>query len=111
MRKRTLKKLLPLLRVIAKLSEDEKRIVFQFLTHEGCEGIYECVDNILHNPNIPTDDRKQMHFSLSAYKDQLRFLTNREKKAEEKKKVLQQAYKPMGTIFSYVLPMLERDFK
>ena len=110
MRRRALKKVFPLLRILSKLDEEDRRILLQYLTHDGCEGVYECVHNVLYNPNIPAEDRKQMHFQLNDHKEQLRFLASKKQKAEEKKKVLLRANKPLGPIFNYVMPMLQNDF-
>ena len=109
MRRRTLQKLLPLLKVLNKLEEEDRRVLIPYLTHEGCSGIYECVDNILHNPNIPTEHRKQIHFELNGQRDNLRFLASKKQPAEDKKKVLQRTNQSIRSVFTYSLPMLEHD--
>lgn len=111
MRKREIKRLYPLLQIIEKLDEREKKTLFQHLTHEGCSILYECVHNALHNPTISHECRKKICCDVKDYKDELRFLANTQVDKKEKKKLLSKLVKPVSTVFSYVFPILERDMK
>ena len=110
MRRRELKKLYPLLKIIAKLDDNEREILIHFLTHQGCSGLYDCVRNGLNNTSLPHTCREKMCNDLKEHKDDLRFLADKHGDPVKKKEVLRKVVKPVGTVFSYVFPLMERDF-
>ena len=106
MNKRSIRKAYPLLKVISKLEPGERQVVFQYLTHDACEGIYECIHNGLTNPTLEDEDKRLLHKSLVPQKNKFRKLL-KERDPEKKKRSLIQVGAGVGLILERVVPLLE----
>lgn len=106
MNKREMRKLYPLLKVISKLGEPDRQVLLQYLTHDGCEGIYECIHNGLTNPTLREEDRRAMQESLNAQKRKFRKLL-KEADPAKKKQALLQVGSGVGLILGKVVPLLD----
>lgn len=111
MRRRELKKVYPLLRVLSRLDASEKKILFRFLTSEGCTGVYECVYNGLYNATLPHECRTRLCCDVRKYKRELRLLAGNGTDMVKKKVLLQKMYEPVHTIMTAVFPLLEDEMK
>jgi hypothetical protein len=108
MNKRKMKNLYPLLKIISKLTDEERRVLLQYLNHEGCEGIYECVDNALCNKSLPDEQRQDLASKLSEEKKLYRFIVDENKNSLKKQKKLVQVGGSLGTVLQVVLPLLSQ---
>lgn len=108
MSKQTLRKVHPLLEIFSKLSGSEKKVLLHFLTHEGCEGIYECINNALENDSLGDTEKRFLLQSLSPQKKKLRRLQNLTDPAKKKKSLLQVG-EGVGVIVDTVVPLI-RDY-
>lgn len=111
MRRDKFKRMYPLLKIISNLSPDQRQTLYKYLTHEGCEAVYECVHNSLHNPTLPHDCKAEIKCNLDKHKHDLRSLINEEKDPVERKALLQKVHAPVGTLFSYVFPILTEELE
>ena len=105
MNKRAIKKVHPLLKIISKLGADERRVLLHYLTHDACEGIYECIQNGLTNPTLREEDKRLLHTSLLPQKNKFRKLI-KERNPEKKKRALLQVGDGVGLILETVVPLL-----
>jgi hypothetical protein len=110
MNKRSIRKVHPLLKIISKLSSEERQVLLHYLTHDACEGIYECVENGLTNPTLREDDKRVLHQSLIPQKSKFRKLMH-ERDPEKKKRALLQVGAGVGLILEKVVPLLEDYLK
>jgi hypothetical protein len=106
MSKRAIRKVHPLLKIISRLGNDERQVLIHFLTHEACEGIYECIQNGLTNPTLKEEDKRELHNSLLPQKNKFRRLL-KESHPEKKKRTLLQVGEGAGLILEKVVPLLE----
>jgi hypothetical protein len=106
MNKREMKKLYPLLKIMSKLPPDEKKVLLHYLSHDGCRGVYECVENGLTNPTLTREDKSAMHANLMRHKNKFRRLL-KEEDPDKKKRVLLQVGEGVGFILEKVVPLLE----
>lgn len=105
MKKSQLKKLLPLLTLLSKSKPEAVKDLLTHLNENACEGIYECVCNLLHNENIPFKKRSLVGKKLLNYKSQLRIIGNQSSRAR-KNKSLKQVGGSLSLILATVLPLL-----
>lgn len=110
MDKKTMRKLYPLLKVLNKLSAGDKNILLRYLTHDGCEGIYECVHNALTNPTLCPNDKQDLQKNLIAKKRAYRRLL-KESDPVKKKQVLLQVGDGIGLILEKVVPLLDNHLQ
>ena len=101
-----MKKLYPLLKIVSRLPPDEKKVLMHYLSHDGCRGIYECIENGLTNPTLSTEDRNDMQSNLMRHKNKFRKLL-KENDPMKKKRVLLQVGEGVGLILDKVVPLLE----
>ena len=106
MNRKSLKKLHPLLKIISKLSNEEKQVLLRYLNHEGCRGIYECVHNGLTNPTLSPEDKDEMRNNLAAKKNWYRKLL-KETDPVRKQQALLQVGEGVGLILEKVVPLLD----
>lgn len=106
MNKRTMKKVFPLLKMMSKMQPSERMGVIHFLSHDGCNGIYECIQNGLTNPTLAQEDKRLLQSTLTPQKRRLRKLLE-EKDPEKKKRALIQVGDGVGIILEKVVPLLE----
>lgn len=106
MNKRDIRRLHPLLKVISKLGEPDRKVLLQYLSHDGCEGIYECIHNGLTNPTLREEDRRVMQQSLKTHKNKFRKLL-KEQDPAKKKRALLQVGEGVGLILEKVVPLLD----
>ena len=91
MNKRAIRKVHPLLKIISSLGAEERRVLLHYLTHDACEGIYECIETL----------RK----SLSPQKNKFRMLL-KEHDPHKKQRALVQVGDGVGLILNKVVPLL-----
>jgi hypothetical protein len=106
MNKRAIRKVHPLLKIINGLGNEERQVLIHFLTHEACEGIYECVRNGLTNHTLRDEDKQQMQTSLNPHKGKFRKLLA-EEDPERKKRALMQVGEGVGLILEKTVPLLD----
>ena len=106
MNKKGIRKVSPLLKILNSLGNEERQVVIHFLTHEGCEGIYECIQNGLTNPTLKEEDKRELQQHLLPQKNKFRKLL-KETRPEKKKQTLLQVGEGAGLIIKKVLPLLE----
>jgi hypothetical protein len=105
--KKTMRRCHPLLKIISALGDEERKVLTHFLTHEACEGIYECIQNGLMNPTLPEEDKREMHERLLPQKNKFRKLI-KEEDPEKKKRALMQLGEGAGFIVQKVFPLLDK---
>jgi hypothetical protein len=105
MNKKEIKTVYPLLKIISKLSEQERSILLRYLNHRGCDGIYECIHNGLCNSTLPETERKRLAEKLLKDKKNYRFLLNSSDPTKRQQKLVQVGGS-LGTILDTVLPLL-----
>lgn len=106
MNKRAIRKVHPLLKIVNKLGVEERQVLIHYLTHDACEGIYECIQNGLTNPTLRDEDKRELHQTLTPQKNQFRKLL-KECDPVKKKKALVQVGEGVGLILEKVVPLLE----
>ena len=106
MNKREMRKVHPLLKVIIKLSDEDKQVLMRYLTHEGCDGVYECIHNGLTNHTLIDGDKRMLQSSLIKHKNKFRKLI-KEQDPDKKKRALLQVGEGIGLILDKVVPLLE----
>lgn len=84
-----MRKLFPLLKILNSLDIEERTILLPYLTHEGCEGVYDCVYNGVMNPTLRAEDRQELHRVLIPHKRKLRRLLAEQDPAKKKRALLQ----------------------
>lgn len=102
--KRELKKVFPVLNVLSKLKEDDRKILLGYLNEESCTGIYDCVHNALHNKRLR--NRNDLRRRIQQHKNELRYIVKDTRHSKEKQKKLVQSGGSIGLILSAVLPLL-----
>ena len=75
------------LKILKSLPKEKRNNLIPYLSNDGCETIYECVQNILHNRNIK--NRGKLRSKLQEHKSDLRFLANPNISSTQKRKRLQ----------------------
>lgn len=103
--KRAIKKVHPVLKLISTLGVEERRVLLHYLTHEACEGIYECIQNGLTNPTLCEEDRRSLHSRLLPQKNKFRKLI-KERDPVKKKRALIQVGDGAGLLLEKVVPLL-----
>jgi Mg/Co/Ni transporter MgtE len=111
MNKRQLRKVFPLLRILQQLGEVERQIVLCYLTSEGCEGIYECIDNALYNSTLSKVDRQKIVEVLRKNKNKYRCLVRKDVDKGRRHRTLCKVGDGVGIILSIVLPLIEEYLK
>ncbi len=112
-----MKKVFPMLKILATLSVEELQIVLPFLSHDVCLALLECVDHGVCNKSIPVEVRNEMRDKLIKHKKKFRYLINRDEYAvdgieerahilERKKKTLVQVADCLEDIFKVAIPAL-----
>ena len=109
MNKRVMRKMHPLLKIISKLKVEDRRVILHYLTHEGCEGIYECIGNALWNPTLRKTDQLFLQEKLTPQKFKLRNLMKETDPVKKKRALLQVGEGTTGLILNKVIPLLD-DF-
>ena len=104
MNKSKLKELYPLLKIIKSLSVKDRKVILKYITHEGCEGLYDCVHNELWNETL--NDRAKIQKRLGKNKTKFRTLLDKNINSEKKRKTLQQVGGDIGWLLNKVLPAL-----
>ena len=110
-----LKKVYPLLTVLAQMNDDERKEILKFLDNEGCKALYECIDNIIYNHTIPEDIRQILHDKLYNQRKTFKFLADAEDNSKEnqfkKKAKLISINSNIKYILEIILPLLEKYLK
>ena len=106
MRKRELKKVYPLLDVLARLNTNDRKTVIKFLNDQGYEAIYECIYNGLDNNDVSTTDRKFLRKGLLKDQNIYRQLLLGSRVTKRKKKHIEQVGGSLGLLLATVLPIL-----
>ena len=105
MNKRAIRKVHPLLKIISSLGAEERRVLLHYLTHDACEGIYECIENGLTNHTLGEEDKRSLRKSLSPQKNKFRMLL-KEHDPHKKQRALVQVGDGVGLILNKVVPLL-----
>jgi hypothetical protein len=103
--KRAIRKVHPLLKIISSLGKEEQQVLLHYLTHEGCDGVYECVENGLRNTTFNPEDRQMMQQSLLPQKNKFKRLL-KEQDPQKKKRALMQVGEGIGVILEKTVPLL-----
>jgi hypothetical protein len=108
MQKHKIRKLYPLLKILNKLSDEERQILICYLTHDGCAGIYECIHNAIFNVTLPKNQRQKIQKELQKDKGKFRRLFDDDLSLEKKHKTLRKVGGGVGIVLQTVLPLLEK---
>jgi len=106
-----MRKLHPLLKLITKLTDDERRTVLFYLNSAGLDGVYECIHNGIANPTIYTGDQNQLKEKLASQKGQYLSLLADDPDPVKKHKKLLKVSDSVGEVIKLVLPVLENHLK
>ena len=111
-RKLFLENVYPLLKVLHKLDNENRKIILNFLDNEGCKGLYDCIDNAIYNHTLPEEIRNNLYDKLFDERKKYKFLAdteNRSKKNQfKKKKKLISVNSNIEYILDIVLPLIEK---
>jgi hypothetical protein len=104
--KKKLKKAYPLVKLLAKLCADDRKVVVEYLNDEAHEVLCECVHNGLNNRGI-VGDRKKLCQGTIKCKEDLRYISSEKRPLKQRrKKLIQHGGSVIGLILSAVLPLL-----
>lgn len=104
--KRKFRKCMPLLKILNKISEEDRKNIISFLNDEGCEVLINCIQNTLYNPKL-IKATKPLRASLIKHKTDFANLLKPKKSVKQKKlRLVQVGGNPLGTILSTLLPIL-----
>lgn len=108
--KRKVKKFVPLLKVIDKLSPADQAILLEHLDDSSSSCIMACVLNGLKNPSISSDQRRILRNGWKANEKEIRYIANEKKPFKGRKKKLKQVGGSIGFLISALLPILTSLF-
>jgi hypothetical protein len=106
MDKEEMRKAFPLLELLSRLCDKDRKIVLSYLNCEACFAIYECIHNGLWNKIIPVKQRKILQKTIGAHKAEFRYLNNKRGCPRLKQKRLVDVAHSTGPILKNLLPLL-----
>lgn len=106
--KKDIVKLYPLLKILQKLSDVERQVVICYLTNDGCDGIYDCIVNVMTNKSIPKQQRKKLRQDLQEHKHHLQCLLRKNQCQKRNYKSLRKIGGNVGVVLDTALPALEK---
>jgi hypothetical protein len=93
--------------LLAGLEPEERTALLPFLNEAGCESIYTCVHNALHNKDISKAKRSEIRRHLKKDEGCYRSLLKTDLHAKVKqKKLCQVGGKSLGILLNAVLPLM-----
>lgn len=106
-RRKRLQKLLPVLQSVHKAAPKHRATLLSHLDSGSRQGIYEAINNVLHNPAIPRERQLMLKKKLHPYKKDLRYLADSSKSNKNRQKRLSRMGGfPWETILSTAVPLL-----
>jgi hypothetical protein len=110
MKKPQLKKAYPLLEIFSRLSESDQVELLKHMNCEHLDAICECIHNVLRNPAISEEERKQLFKrGLKPHLSNLRAINSLKTKRGVKIKKLFEVGPCIGLIVTTVLPILQSN--
>jgi hypothetical protein len=105
--RKKLTKLFPLLKLLTRLSSEERKALVGYINQEGCNAICQCIHNSITNQDIASQNRRNLKQKTAGVKETLRYLSNASKPVHLRQKKLSQiGGNPLGIILATVLPIL-----
>ena len=95
-----------LARLVSKLPTKDKNTLLPYLTHPGCDVIYECISQAIHNKSLPPSERKVIQERLAPRKREFKRLF-KEPIPERRKRTLQRLGEELDVIFKSALPIIK----
>jgi hypothetical protein len=102
--KQKLRKAYPFLKIIAKLNQEDRQVILQYIDENAVGIIAECVLNAITNKAI--NNRKELRLETSGAKNICRYISNSKKKGTLKRKKIEKIGGSLGMILAAVLPLL-----
>ena len=103
---------LPLLEVLKQLRPDRRVIILQHFDDRTRDQIYEAIMHTLSSEKVPFRKRLFLRSKLLPYKNELRFLADKKRSAEcKKKKLAQVGGGAMNYILRAAVPLLLNLYK
>lgn len=110
MNRRSVKKILPLLSLLNKLSAEERKTLLTYINEEACEGLCECILNGLANKKIAKQDRETLKAKLSGNRKVYNYLLKPGNSVKRKLKLLPKTGSDLNWIIEVVSPLLSNLF-
>ena len=105
--KKKLEKSLPFLKLLSRVSDEDRVILIQHLNKDTCDVVCQCVHNTIKNPNILANDRQAISQKIGSKKDIIRYLSDASRPVHVRQKKLSQlGGNPLGLILSVAIPLL-----
>lgn len=99
--------LLPLLNVLKDVKPEQRIIILAHLDNVTRDALYSTINNVLHNDRIAFRKRLFLKSKLKPFKDEFRFLADKNKSlARKKKKLAQVGGKPLTHVIRAAIPLL-----
>lgn len=111
-KRKTLKKTFPLLKLLSKLSAEQRTLLLEFLNDEAQVSIKNCIKNALYNCDIQEAAKKSLKTQLLPHKTVLHSIVGKRggkrdgKITKKDKQQIQQVGGALGAILAAVLPLL-----
>lgn len=107
MKRQEVKKYIPLLKIIKKLKNDEKRVLVKHLDSRSIECLSCVFRNAIANPTLGAEQQEHLRQRLWDKRNDVRFIANAKKSADAKKRRLSQlGGNLLGLIIGQLLPLV-----
>lgn len=106
--KATLRKALPLLHAICRMSGVERGSLLEFLNFRGRDILYQCIANCVYNVHVSKSKRREIKSKLKSKAKVYTYLANAKNSDERRKKILRsQKGLDLDIVLDASLPLLE----
>lgn len=103
--KKTLHKAVPLIKLLLRLTNEDRQTILNYLNLEACSVLCECVHNAITNQDVTC--RKDLSDKTKSEKENIRFIVKPVGKSSLKqKKLVQIGGTPLMMLLSVGLPLL-----
>lgn len=109
--RRDVRNVFPLLSILSKLPQEERKIVLNFLDEKSSDVICECIHNGIRSKKINEVKREELKNVLQADKKFYRYLSRGKGSYQQNRKTLVKVANSIHIIFDAVIPLLVQVFK
>jgi hypothetical protein len=102
-----LKRIFPLIELLARVCDKDREIIISFLNEEGCDAMYECVHNGLYNKEIPYSERKCIYNAICKNEEEYVYLNKLNASPRKKHEHLIKVCDSAGVILKSIAPLLQ----
>lgn len=107
MKRQAVKKYVPLMKIIKKLNNDEKRVLVKHLDGKSIECLSCVFRNAIANPTLSEEQQKHLRQKLWDKRNDVRFIANTKKSTDAKRRRLSQlGGNLLGLIIGQLLPLV-----